>query len=1145
MPTPLDDLLFRIIVRKEASADAAVNQFLSQIRQIQGSLDKTTSAQKRLSTAQRTAQAVMSGLKRVITGTVGALGGFLVLRRITRLMTDFETKIAEMATVISGSSAKVEGMRREIIKLSRVLPQSAAELGAAAYQIFSAQILDSADALDVLAHAAKAAVAGVTDTETATVAMVSVLNAFRLEASEAERIADILFRTVELGIIKFPQLSKEIGTATTSAALAGVTIEELAAAIATITLRGIPAAEATTSLNRLFIALTRQTKAQKDAFKALGVEFSVETVRQRGFIGLMEEINKLTKGQIDRLSELFPNIRAARAAFILAGTGVDQYRVALEKMMDNQGAAARAFNLVANTSVNAAKLLKNNFNATLLELSESILPAAITSFEFLIDVLDRLRFRSLQSPQFISTIETMSNIAHRLIGKPILGEGAFGQDQRAQVLKDLTAAMSGLVGITNAFGESLSRQSFNIQGLASAVRSLTDNELIALKEGVTALLLPSLGVDKTVVDQLVRQWQVILAEFKRRPELQARLLEGRQIAHPDAPTQEELLESAAERVARRSMLEAELARRINQLTRTSAEQQLEAIRILREKYEIEYKENIPEAAEEGFRRITAAAETALRVEDAKVLAEKYRTELERGLGAIDLEIFETIADLGERDAISLEQRTGLLESMRAKVALRLQAEENSTEENEELRKVLVEIVRLLGQAKDEQIAIADEVERATRERFRDLQLQLSLIRQTIDGVIELANAFGVVDDEVAKILRNMEQVGIGIATLIGGISSGNPAGIAAGVTSLAGGLAGLGGTLFGGESEAARRLRETMEENTRAVELLTESMSIQVQAFGTFTRNEMRRARQLALGGALSGNPRLTQLFFDSLTGGQQDLLERIAQTLGVTLDGTRQSFEALKEAIDALDITRLTEDFDFAMGVLQQRFDIFDIDDPIKQFEALIEAARKFGVMLPTGIGGEFFDITTGKGRQQFEEFIQLLFERTLSGDFPIPKGMTLDQWLAFLVQMESLLDQIEDATGDTKQFAISRTITQVTGSRIAALLFGIQFETTRIADNSDLMVALLTAMAGSTAVLAPAVTTTGLGGQTVAGGGNVSISVGGIDIDVHIIGDVDISNAAGIGQEIGDNIIERIDKGLGDRLREAARLAGEVILT
>ena len=392
----------------------------------------------------------------------------------------------------------------------------------------------------------------------------------------------------------------------------------------------------------------------------------------------------------------------------------------------------------------------------------------------------------------------------------------------------------------------------------------------------------------------------------------------------------------------------------------------------------------------------------------------------------------------------------------------------------------------------------------------------------------------MVNDETAEILDNLTNIGIGAANIAAGIAASNPLAIAAGVSSLAGGLAGVGAAIFGGETEAQRKQRETQEANTRAIELLTTELSLQLQAFGQFTSAQLRRARFLAQTLPFGKPGEL----LEHLSAADRDLIERFARVLGITLDDTRQSFLDLQAALDNLDLSALVKEFGFALDLLQKRFEVFDIEDPAEQLEALLKFGQERGFF-----GGGAFDLSTAEGRKFFDNFLRNIFERIEAGTFVVPAGFTLPDFIDFLVRLEGLLDDISAEAGDTQQFAISRTITEVTGSRIAALLFGIQFETKRVADNSDLMVAILNQIAGNSPVGAPrtSLTATGISGIGTA---SISISIGSIDVGIRVVGDFDSGSPIEIGRAIGASVVDEIDSKLGERLREASRLAGEIIL-
>lgn len=113
---------------------------------------------------------------------------------------DFESTMANMSTLISGDSTQaIAELEQGILDMSSSMPKSAGELGAAAYDVLSAGVQGSANQLKVLEASGKLATAGLGDTAGGVDIMTSAINAFGLDAGNADQIADVLFKTVKNG----------------------------------------------------------------------------------------------------------------------------------------------------------------------------------------------------------------------------------------------------------------------------------------------------------------------------------------------------------------------------------------------------------------------------------------------------------------------------------------------------------------------------------------------------------------------------------------------------------------------------------------------------------------------------------------------------------------------------------------------------------------------------------------------------------------------------------------------------------------------------------------------------------------------------------------------------------------------------------
>ena len=162
-----------------------------------------------------------------------------------KVFADFEKQMANVSTMLDEPAKHMRTFRDEIRRMSVEFGESTEALAGGLYDILSASI-DPAKALQVLAVATKAAKAGLTDTKTAADAITTILNSYGMAAEEAGRVSDVLFKTVRRGKLTFAELAPQIGQVASSAAVAGVSIDELAGLLATLTRNGIRTENAVT-----------------------------------------------------------------------------------------------------------------------------------------------------------------------------------------------------------------------------------------------------------------------------------------------------------------------------------------------------------------------------------------------------------------------------------------------------------------------------------------------------------------------------------------------------------------------------------------------------------------------------------------------------------------------------------------------------------------------------------------------------------------------------------------------------------------------------------------------------------------------------------------------------------------------------------
>lgn len=289
-----------------------------------------------------------------------------------------ETRMQNVATIWTDASLSISQAGDAIVDMSRELPQSANTLAEGLYDIASSGF-QGAEALRVLRAAAQAASAGLTTTDVAARGITAVLNAYGMEAQESAYVSDVLFQTVNLGVVTFEQLSNTMGDFVGTAAVAGVSIADASAAFATMTLSGVGAAEAGTSLNRVLQSLIQPGEELQAMFRQLGVESGQELMdRFGGLQGAVFALNDAVGGNATAIASLFPEMRALRGFLALNAAEGENYARVSEDMADRDkvlGATLEALREQSKSASFQMTVLWNQVKASAIEFGRGLIPA--------------------------------------------------------------------------------------------------------------------------------------------------------------------------------------------------------------------------------------------------------------------------------------------------------------------------------------------------------------------------------------------------------------------------------------------------------------------------------------------------------------------------------------------------------------------------------------------------------------------------------------------------------------------------------------------------------------------------------------------------------------------------------------------------
>ena len=275
-------------------------------------------------------------LKKAAVGLAGVAAAGLIVISSFSAFSGYSQKMAEVNTLLDVSTKRHAALSKEIVNLSTQIPQTAAELAAAEYDIISAGVTLQ-NSIHVLKLAGKAAIGGVTDTKTAVLAGLGVLNAYSLSTDKLSGIYDLLFMTVKKGVTTFPELAANIGQVLPIARAADVDFRRVAGAIATMTKAGIRTPQAATALKSAIVGLSSPAPEAKKRFEELGITW-------KGLVPTLEAINKaLSTGKLSKagLRMLIPDVEA-RTAVLALTQNLDGLKITLDEMSDSTGAWSEA-----------------------------------------------------------------------------------------------------------------------------------------------------------------------------------------------------------------------------------------------------------------------------------------------------------------------------------------------------------------------------------------------------------------------------------------------------------------------------------------------------------------------------------------------------------------------------------------------------------------------------------------------------------------------------------------------------------------------------------------------------------------------------------------------------------------------------------
>ena len=339
-------------------------------KQLKGDIDRTTESLRKnatmmnhqnTSTKKAAKNSKNLGKAMAVMG-LSIAGAAMAVRRLVTFMVsslktfaEFEKGVKNVTTLLSARDAGI--FRGDLFKgslnISKQYGFALKDVNKAMFNAVSAGV-KAGDAVKFLNEASVLAIAGVTDLKSATLGLTTVLNAYGMEMTEADRISEILFTTQKFGVTTVSELSKAIGVVVPFAAASGISMEELGASIAVTTRSGLDAAKTVTALRAAISQMQKPAAESRDLFIKWGIPIGAAQMKAVGYTETLRRLNKVYKESPRDIELMFGNVRGLTAIFSLAGENAEQYGTILEQIVTDTGDASSVQKGLAENTDSAA-----------------------------------------------------------------------------------------------------------------------------------------------------------------------------------------------------------------------------------------------------------------------------------------------------------------------------------------------------------------------------------------------------------------------------------------------------------------------------------------------------------------------------------------------------------------------------------------------------------------------------------------------------------------------------------------------------------------------------------------------------------------------------------------------------------------------
>jgi TP901 family phage tail tape measure protein len=295
---------------------------------------------------------------------------------------ELNKKISEIMTIAQRSGFGFRDLGDEIARLSVTFNRPQSDVAEGVYQAFSNQVINASSQIGFMDDALRLSRISVSSTVDSVNLLSSAINAYSLGTFEAARVSNQFFETINLGRLRASDIANSLGRVTVVASQLGIQLHEVLGFLALTTQRGITPSESITQLSAIMQGLLRPSAELQEMFQSMGFNSPEQFIATRGFVGVLQLLNREAQQGSTRLGELLNNVRALRGAFGVTGGGLDDLIRTIEAIRNSGPGADIAESLIGQNigeqfsrelnkiNVHMERAFGEQMLATLLKIAE-------------------------------------------------------------------------------------------------------------------------------------------------------------------------------------------------------------------------------------------------------------------------------------------------------------------------------------------------------------------------------------------------------------------------------------------------------------------------------------------------------------------------------------------------------------------------------------------------------------------------------------------------------------------------------------------------------------------------------------------------------------------------------------------------------